>query len=91
MDERDRRYDDRWDAGQIAIRQSNEAMNHRLDGMNEIRESMRDASSKFVTGAEVLAIVSSKYASRAEVITIVSAVSGAIGAAVALLTLFLRK
>ena len=77
MDERDRRYDDRWDAGQIAIRQSNEAMNHRLDGMNEIRESMRDASSKFVTGAGVLAIVSS--------------VSGAIGAAVALLTLFLRK
>lgn len=52
MDERDRRYGERFDASQKAVEKATAALERRLEGMNEIRAAMSEQAATFLPRTE---------------------------------------
>ena len=57
IDERDARYEQRFKASQKAIDESTAATEKRFASVNEFRGAMEDASKKYITRAEAIAVV----------------------------------
>ena len=57
LDERDERYEQRFRASQKAIDESTAATEKRFSSVNEFRGAMEDASKKYITRAEAIAVV----------------------------------
>ena len=56
MDERDRRYEQRFRAQEEAVSKAEHSTEKRLEGMNEFRSQLKDQQATFVTRAELLAL-----------------------------------
>lgn len=52
IEEMDNRFKDRFDEISANVVKAEHQLNHRLEGMNEFRESLRDQASKFMTRTE---------------------------------------
>jgi len=74
--ERDRRYDDVAVEKEKAMNFAREAMNYRLAGMNEFRESLRDQSSHFLTVKEHLLYIDKMDEKLKPVLTYITQQSG---------------
>jgi hypothetical protein len=55
--ETDRRYQQRFESQERALEQARMASEKRLDGMNEFRSALTDASSKYITRSEAYAMI----------------------------------
>lgn len=53
----DRRYQQRFESQERALEQARIASEKRLDGMNEFRQALTDASSKYITRQEAYAMI----------------------------------
>jgi hypothetical protein len=53
----DRRYQQRFESQERALEQARLASEKRLDGMNEFRQALTDASSKYITRQEAYAMI----------------------------------
>ena len=55
--ENDKRYEQRFQSQERALIEARLANEKRLDGMNEFRQALTDASGKYITRTEALAMV----------------------------------
>lgn len=57
MEERDRRYEQRFAGIEEATNKKSESLEKRFDGVNEFRGAMNDAAGKYITKSEALSLV----------------------------------
>lgn len=55
--EMDRRYQQRFESQERALEETRRATEKRFDGVNEFRGAMSDASGKYITRGECLALI----------------------------------
>jgi hypothetical protein len=72
MNERDLRYQQRFDAQEEAIREYKSSSEKRLEGMNEFRGTVSDVIGKCITRSEAMALVMAGCAVTGAVIGVIS-------------------
>ena len=89
MDERDHRYEQRFQSQKLEVDTARVDMNKRLEGMNEFRSSMQDMQKLFATREEVSRLDEAQkpFVTRAEMISFCVLIS----AIVSMVILLLRK
>jgi hypothetical protein len=70
--EMDRRYQQRFESSETALQEAKASIEKRLDGMNEFRGALSDATGKFITRSEALAMVLAACTITGTIVAVVS-------------------